>query len=126
LVTLVITQTSDPGEVRFSGNKKLYFLSNGLLTNSIDFGYFTFSTTIKNFTLDNIEIVNDLGNYLLDREKSFLGNPVTQSATYTTYRAQLVLKPNTKNYRLEKVRVKIGKISGNTVTDRTLDESSAS
>ena len=125
LVTFVITQTSDPGEVRFSGNRKLYFLSNGLLTNSTDFGYFTFSTTIRNFTLNNIEIVDDFGNDLLDREKSFLGNPVTQSATYTTYRAQLVLKPNTRNYKLEKVRVKIGKVSGNTVTDRTLDESSA-
>lgn len=128
LVTFVITQTAAPGEVRFSdnNNRKLYFLSNGLLTSSTDFGYFTFHTTIRNFTLDNIEIVDDLGNDLLDRERSLLGNPVAQSVTYNTYRAQLVLKPNTRNHKLEKIRVKIGKVLGNTVTDRTLDESSAS
>jgi hypothetical protein len=133
VLRLIIHQSSDPGEVRIT-DRKLYFLSNGLLNSSNTFGYFTFSTNIKNsnnynsegsLTLDNIEVLDpNTKEDLLDREASGLIRTIA-SQTYDTYQALLILKPNTKHKVIDGFRIKIGKILQNSVTDRTLDDSSA-
>lgn len=122
LVTLIITQAADPGEVRLS-SRKLYFLSNGLLNNSNNFGILNFSSDIRNngqvMDIDNIEVISNTGEDLIDRDGSLI-EYTSLSPTYVTYRALLKLKPNTKHHNLEGFRIKIGKRTANGLTDRTL------
>lgn len=122
LVTLIITQAADPGEVRLS-SRKLYFLSNGLLNNSNNFGILNFSSDIRNngqvMDIDNIEVISNTGEDLIDRDGSLV-EYTNLSPTYVTYRAILKLKPNTRHHNLEGFRIKIGKRTANGLTDRTL------
>lgn len=122
LVTLIITQAADPGEVRLS-SRKLYFLSNGLLNNSNNFGILNFSSDIRNngqvMNIDNIEVISNTGEDLIDRDGSLV-EYTNLSPTYVTYRAILKLKPNTRHHNLEGFRIKIGKRTANGLTDRTL------
>ena len=122
LVTLIITQAADPGEVRLN-SRKLYFLSNGLLNNSNNFGILNFSSDIRNngqvMDIDNIEVISNTGEDLIDRDGSLV-EYTNLSPTYVTYRAILKLKPNTRHHNLEGFRIKIGKRTANGLTDRTL------
>lgn len=122
LVTLIITQAADPGEVRLN-SRKLYFLSNGLLNNSNNFGILNFSSDIRNngqvMDIDNIEVISNTGEDLIDRDGSLV-EYTNLSPTYVTYRALLKLKPNTRHHNLEGFRIKIGKRTANGLTDRTL------
>ena len=120
-VYLKVIQLSDPGTVTILGPSNLYFLSNGLLQNSGRF--LDFNSTID-INLNNIEILNDQGEDILDRGDednpvSYV-NPISITNGSMRYRAFLKLKPNTTNHAYNEFRIKIGKISGNTVTDRTI------
>ena len=122
LVTLIITQAADPGEVRLT-SRKLYFLSNGLLNNPNNFGILNFSSDIRNngqvMDIDNIEVISNTGEDLIDRDGSLV-EYTSLSPTYVTYRVILKLKPNTRHHNLEGFRIKIGKRTANGLTDRTL------
>lgn len=122
-VYLRVIQKSDPGEVVVLGSSNLFFLSNGLLQNTRNFGFLDFNSTI-NINLNNIEILNDNGEDILDRgdEDNIVSyvNPISVTNGSVRYRAFLKLKPNTTNQLLNNFRIKIGKITGNTVTDRTI------
>jgi len=122
-VSLNIIQKSDPGEVVVIGSSNLFFLSNGLLQNSRNFGFLDFNSTLD-INLNNIEILNNIGEDILDRGDgdnivSYV-NPISTSNGSVRYRAFLKLKPNTSNQPINNFRIKIGKIVGNTVTDRTI------
>ena len=130
LVTLRIIQSAYPGEVRLD-TRRLYFLGNGLLNSSSNFGFLYFSSDIRRnnniLSIDNIEVLSDMGEDLLDRtpETGSYLEAISLSPTYVNYKAFLKLKPNTRDHNLEGFRIKIGKRNGGIITDRTLDDETA-
>lgn len=120
-VYLRIIQGTNPGQVIPSptSSRSLYFLSNG-----IPYTTFEFSSNIEGLNLQNIQIINDYGEDILDREEAFV-QELNQSTTFTNYSAFLKLKPNTRHEVFSGFRIKIGRISGDVVTDRTLNETTA-
>jgi len=121
---LRIIQKSEPGEVTILGSSNLYFLSNGLLQNPRNSSNFLDFNSTLDINLNNIEILNEFGEDMLDRgdEENPVSyvSPVSITNGSIRYRAFLKLKPNTTNYEHSGFRIKIGKVSGNTVTDRTI------
>lgn len=120
-VYLRIIQETNPGQVIPSptSSRSLYFLSNG-----IPYTTFEFSSNIEGLNLQNIQIINDYGEDILDRDEAFV-QELNQSTTFTNYSAFLKLKPNTRHEVFSGFRIKIGRISGDVVTDRTLNETTA-